>query len=83
MKRDPSAAPTLGSGTGTITALNGSVTISHGLASKPTSIVVTPADNCTAPLEVPAATVTDSDFVVKFMEGVVLDVDATFRWVAV
>ena len=82
MKRDPSATVTLSAGTGTISAGDNSVTISHTLGVDPTAGLATPSDGCEAPVEVTDASISSTEFVVRFVGDVTLEEDAKFKWVA-
>lgn len=82
MKRDPSATITLSAGTGTISAGDNEVTVSQTLGKVPTAILVTPSDGCEAPLEVPEADISDTEFKVRFVGSLTLSGDAAFKWVA-
>jgi len=81
MKRDPSASITVSVGSGTIEAGNTEVEVSHTLGVEPTAVLVTPSDGCEAPIEVPDASITDAVFKVRFVGGVTLTADASFKWV--
>ena len=83
MKRDPSATVTLSAGTGTISAGDNSVTVSHTLGVVPTASLVTPSDGCESPIEVPDDSITASEFIVRFVGGVTLEEDAKFKWAVV
>ena len=81
MKRDPSATVTLSAGTGTISAGQNDEIVSHILGVVPTAVLVTPSDGCEAPIEVPEADISDTEFKVRFVGGVTLAADAAFKWV--
>ena len=81
MKREPSTAITVSLGSGTISAGDSEIEVSHTLGVEPTAVLVTPSDGCEAPIEVPDASITDAVFKVRFVGGVTLDTDASFKWV--
>ena len=83
MKRDPSATVTLSAGTGTISAGDNSVVVSHTLGVEPSAVLVTPSDGCESPIEVPDDSISSTEFVVRFVGGVTLVSDAAFKWVTV
>ena len=83
MKRDPSSTVTASAGSGTISAGESEVTISHSLGVAPSAVLVTPSDGCESPIEVPNASISSAEFVVRFVGGVTLAEDANFKYAAI
>lgn len=81
MKKCSSASGVVG-GIDYLYADTNSIVILHGLDHVPTSVVVTPAEGCTAPIAVVIDSMTDRFFEVHFIDGVTLPVDCRFTWMA-
>ena len=80
MKVSGGAVGTFKFGSGVITAGLDHVHITHSCGSAPSFVSVTPGLNCDAPIEVISSTISATEFVVQFVGGVVLGVDANFLW---
>lgn len=80
MKREPSGTIATSAGIATIAAGDNYVSVDHTLGDVPSSVIITPLESASAPLEVLESSISDSAFTVRFVGGVTLDDDAKFSW---
>ena len=83
MKREPSGTIATSAGIATISAGDNSVDVEHTLGAVPDSVIVTPLESCSAPIEVLESSLSDSAFTVRFVGGVTLGDDAKFSWMVI
>lgn len=83
MKREPVGTIATSAGIGTISAGNSSVEVEHTLGAIPDSVLITPFESCSAPVEVLESSLSDSAFTVQFAGGITLAADAKFSWVVI